>query len=385
MTDTELAQLAADIRLWAKELGFAQVGFTDTELNLAADRLQQAVQKNHHGCMDWLADPERIAMRRHPEQLEAQTLRVISCRMNYFPHESNAPSSNPTERAKGVFISEPAKARLQQADQAYISRYTLGRDYHKMMRKRLAELAKRIKDAATQYQLARAFVDSAPVLEKPLAAKAGLGWQGKNTLIINQEAGSYFFLGEIYTDIPFAIDQPVADLCGSCTACLQACPTAAFVAPYQLDAKRCISYLTIENKERIDPELRPLMGNRVFGCDDCQLVCPWNKYAQFSPHEDFQPRHGLDQANLVELLLWTHAEWDERTQGSAIRRAGYEGWLRNLAVGLGNGSATPEAILALRSRLGFSPLVDEHIQWALARLQSLNNAPCDPDQNSSRR
>ena len=369
MNTEQLQELAANIRLWAQELGFAQVGITDTELNLAADRLQEYVNAGYHGVMEWLADPERIAMRRHPELLEPGTVRVISCRMDYFPQEVGSPSENPAERGKGVFISEPAKKRLKQADQAYISRYTLGRDYHKMMRKRLAQLGERIKAAAPAYGLARAFVDSAPVLEKPLAAKAGLGWQGKHTLIINKEAGSYFFLGEIYTDIPLPIDQPVTDNCGSCNACMVACPTQAIVAPYKLDARRCISYLTIENKGSIGVEFRAAMGNRVFGCDDCQLVCPWNKFAKFGPHEDFQPRHGLDQASLVELFLWTESEWDKRTQGSAIRRAGYEGWLRNIAVGLGNGPSSAEAIAALNSRLGFSELVDEHIRWALERLQ----------------
>lgn len=370
MTNEQLLQLKQKIHTWAKELGFAQVGFTDTELNLAADRLQEYVNKGYHGSMEWLADPERIAMRRNPKLLESKVFCVISCRMDYFPHEEGAPSEVLKERAKGVFISEPAKQLLQQKDKAYISRYTLGRDYHKMMRKRLAQLAERIKAEAIACELARPFVDSAPVMEKPLAAKAGLGWQGKHTLVINKEAGSYFFLGEIYTDIPFPIDSPVEDHCGSCNACIMACPTGAIIAPYQLDARRCISYLTIENKASIDLELRPLMGNRVFGCDDCQLVCPWNKYAKFGPHDDFQPRHGLSHISLIELFLWPYEKWDKNTQGSAIRRAGYEGWLRNIAVGIGNGPFSDEAVAALTSRLGFSELVDEHIQWALKRLQA---------------
>lgn len=379
MNPHELKQLAQDIRRWALELGFAQVGITDIELSTAGQRLVAAVQKNHHGSMDWLADPERIAMRCEPQKLEQQVQRVISCRMDYFPVTGERLSENPRARAKGVFISEPAKALLNEPAQAYISRYTLGRDYHKMMRKRLAQLAQRIQEAAPDAQLNRAFVDSAPVLEKPLAAKAGLGWQGKHTLILNQDAGSYFFLGEIFTDLPLPIDQPVADLCGSCDACLIACPTQAIVAPYQLDARRCISYLTIENKGHIDPELRPLMGNRVFGCDDCQLVCPWNKYATYGPHEDFQPRHGLENSALIELFLWDHATWDRRTQGSAIRRAGYQGWLRNLAIGIGNGPASEQAKQALLSRLGYSPLVDEHIDWALQRLST---PPLNPPSHS---
>jgi len=218
-------------------------------------------------------------------------------------------------------------------------------------------------------KLARPFVDSAPVMEKPLAAKAGIGWQGKHTLIINKKAGSYFFLGEIYTDIALPVDPPASDHCGTCTACLDICPTAAIVAPYQLDARRCLTYQTVENKGLIDPELRPLMGNRVFGCDDCQIFCPWNKFSQVSENDDFKPRHGLDQASLVELFLWTEEEFLKRTEGSAIRRTGYLGWLRNIAVGLGNGPASKEAIAALYQRKGLSDLVDEHINWALAQLE----------------
>lgn len=368
MTATDLQQLAEHIRLWAQELGFQQVGIADIELSAAGARLQQQVDQGYHGTMQWLADPERIAMRTYPQKLEDKVVRVISCRMDYFPQEPQAPSAQPSLRAKGVFISEPAKQLLDHPQRAYISRYSLGRDYHKMMRKRLAQLAARINEAAPNSVLNRPFVDSAPVLEKPLAVKAGLGWQGKHSIVLNHHAGSYFFLGEIFTDLPLPIDQPAEDRCGSCTACMVACPTQAIVAPYVLDARRCISYLTIENKGSIDPELRPLLGNRVFGCDDCQLVCPWNKFAQFSPHDDFQPRHQLDQASLVSLFLWNEEQWDKRTQGSAIRRAGYAGWLRNLAIGLGNGHASASAISALKQRLGYSDLVDEHIHWALQQL-----------------
>lgn len=368
MNADDLQQLANNIRTWALELGFQQVGIADIELQDAGERLQQRVDKGYHGTMDWLADPERIAMRTYPQKLEEKVIRIISCRMDYFPQEQGSPTDNYKERPKGIFISEPAKQILDHPKRAYISRYTLGRDYHKMMRKRLAQLAERIQQVVPNSVLNRPFVDSAPVLEKPIAVKAGIGWQGKHTIVINQQAGSYFFLGEIFTDIPLPIDQPVKDNCGSCNACMVACPTQAIVAPYELDARRCISYLTIENKGSIDEELRPLMGNRVFGCDDCQLVCPWNKYAKYGPHEDFQPRHGLDQAELVDLFLLNEQQWDKITQGSAIRRAGYEGWLRNLAIGLGNGESNETVVNALKSRLGFSELVDEHIQWALQQL-----------------
>lgn len=363
MRDIDYTDLVKKIHTWAHELGFQQVGITDTRLDTAEPRLQEYLDQGHHGSMAWLKD--RAAMRSHPEQLESAVMRVISCRMNYWQ------DGTPTSYAhhKGVFISDAAKQKLQQPDQAYISRYALGRDYHKLMRKRLAKLAERLRAEVRDSTLARAFVDSAPVMEKPLAEKAGIGWQGKHTLIINKEAGSYFFLGEIYTDIPLPIDTPAIDHCGTCTACITACPTGAIIAPYKLDARRCITYQTIENKGAIDADIRPLMGNRVFGCDDCQLVCPWNKYAHFSGEDDFKPRHGLDQASLMELFLWDEATWLSCTEGSSIRRAGYEGWLRNLAVGLGNGTASPAVIAALEQRLGYSTLVDEHIHWALARLQ----------------
>jgi len=364
-----LAKLANDLRQWAQELGFQQVGITDTQLDEAHQRLQAFLEQGRHGSMAWLET--RAAMRGQPELLEPDVLRVISVRMDYWTDGKDHP---PDTRQKHVHISASAKHVLQQPQRAYISRYALGRDYHKVMRKRLAKLADRLRDTVESSGLGRAFVDSAPVMEKPLAQKAGLGWQGKHTLIINKDAGSYFFLGEIYTDIPLPIDTPADDHCGSCTACITACPTGAIVAPYQLDARRCITYQTIENKGAIDPDIRPLMGNRVFGCDDCQLVCPWNKYAQFSQEDDYTPRHGLDQADLVSLFLWSEQEYLDNTQGSPIRRAGYEGWLRNVAVGLGNGPATQDAIDALQQRLGFSALVDEHIRWALQRLTTAKDS-----------
>jgi epoxyqueuosine reductase len=258
---------------------------------------------------------------------------------------------------------------LASSHKAYISRYTLGRDYHKLLRKRLARLAARIERDAGGGRY-RAFVDSAPVLERALAERAGLGWIAKNTMLINADAGSWFFLGEIYTDLPLPVDPPQASKhCGTCTACLDICPTDAFSGPFELDARRCISYLTIEHRGSIDPDLRPLMGNRVFGCDDCQLVCPWNKFARPTSEPDFQPRHDLDDSDLVTLFLWDEETFLEKTAGSAIRRIGHTLWLRNLAVGLGNGPASDEAIAALKTRLSHSSaIVREHVQWALQRL-----------------
>jgi len=256
---------------------------------------------------------------------------------------------------------------LEQGEKAYISRYTLGRDYHKLIRKRLAKLAARIEQEVGGHY--RAFVDSAPVLERALAEQAGLGWIAKNTMLINPQAGSWFFLGEIYTDLPLPADQPQAEKhCGSCTACLDICPTNAFVGPFQLDARRCISYLTIEHFGSIDEELRPLMGNRIFGCDDCQLVCPWNKFAQVSAEEDFRPRHQLDDRELVDLFLWEEAEFLEKTEGSAIRRIGFERWLRNIAIALGNAPTSATVLSALEQRVDYpSELVREHVEWALAQ------------------
>jgi epoxyqueuosine reductase len=276
------------------------------------------------------------------------TCRVLSLRMDYLAQDT-----------------QPLEV-LASPDKAYISRYTLGRDYHKLVRKRLAQLAKRIEERAGGGQY-RAFVDSAPVLERAVAERAGLGWIGKNTLLINADAGSWFFLGEIYTDLPLPVDTPQRTKhCGTCTACLELCPTDAFKGPFELDARKCISYLTIEHKGSIDPALRPLMGNRIFGCDDCQLVCPWNKFAQVTGEGDFQPRHELADAQLVALFLWDESTFLAKTEGSAIRRIGYERWLRNLAVALGNAPASEAVISALQERKEFpSELVREHVAWAL--------------------
>jgi epoxyqueuosine reductase len=344
MTESLLEQ----IRSWASELGFQQLGVSDIDVKEHAAHLQRWLDNQYHGDMDWMS--HHAQLRAHPEQLHPGTLRVISVRMDYLPHPE-----------------KDLIAKVSADGSAYIARYTLGRDYHKLMRKRLAQLAKKIEERVQHRH--RAFVDSAPVLERALAQKAGLGWIGKNTMLINSTAGSYFFLGEILTDLPLPL-TPSQDTqhCGSCTACLDLCPTQAFIAPHQLDARRCISYLTIENKGSIPETYRELMGNRIFGCDDCQAVCPWNKFAQRTEQEDFLPRHGLDTAQLVELFLWDEAEYLQKTEGSALRRIGYEGWLRNIAVALGNAKTSREIVAALDSRrTQSSGLVREHVEWALAR------------------
>lgn len=351
IANTDLSALAADIHRWGAEMGFQQVGITDTDISKHADKLKSWLTKDYHGDMHYMA--EREALRQQPDTLVPETLRVISFRMDYLPDENH-----------------PPEALLAQRDKAYISRYALGRDYHKLIRKRLSDIAERIRERGGGH--GRAFVDSAPVLERGFAEKAGLGWIGKNSMLINARAGSWFFLGEIYTDLALPTDAPQeTGHCGSCRACLDDCPTGAIVAPYQVDARRCISYLTIELKTAIPEDLRPLMGNRVFGCDDCQLVCPWNKFAESTTENDFKPRHGLEDAELLELFNWTEQEFDERTRGSAIRRIGYQRWLRNIAVALGNAPRDSDIIDALeQKRDQVEPMVREHIDWALVRQRS---------------
>ena len=346
----DLLALTASIREWAAQLGFQQVGITDIDLTEDALRLDAYLAAGYHGEMEYMAS--HGTMRSRPDELVPGTLRVISVRMDYLPEDTQMVQM------------------LAQPEQAYVSRYALGRDYHKLIRKRLQQLAEKISQEIGPFGH-RAFVDSAPVLEKPLARKAGLGWVGKNTLILNRKAGSWFFLGELLVDLPLPIDQPNdRDHCGKCTACLQVCPTQAFVGDRVLDARRCISYLTIELKGAIPEDLRPLIGNRVFGCDDCQLVCPWNRFAKPTQEDDFQPRHRLDNSSLVELFMWTEDEFLARTLGSPIRRTGYERWLRNLAVGLGNAPSTIPVLEALKARLEHpSELVREHVRWALQQHQ----------------
>ncbi|MEP5764680.1 MAG: tRNA epoxyqueuosine(34) reductase QueG [Halieaceae bacterium] len=339
--------LRANIHEWAAELGFQQLGICDVDLGEHPAYLQRWLDAGRHGEMDYMA--KHGPRRSHPEQLVPGTLRVLSLRMDYLSDGT-----------------EPLTV-LQNPDKAYISRYTLGRDYHKLIRKRLAKLARRIEaEAGGQY---RAFVDSAPVLERAIAERAGLGWIAKNTMLINADAGSWFFLGEIYTDLPLPTDPPKLEKhCGTCRACLDICPTNAFVGPFELDARRCISYLTIEHAGSIDEELRPLMGNRIFGCDDCQLVCPWNKFAQPTAETDFSPRHQLQDRDLVELFLWDEPTWLEKTEGAALRRIGYERWLRNIAIALGNARGSEQVIAALEARAQFpSELVQEHVRWAMAQ------------------
>ncbi len=346
----DLHQLKEKIQQWGRELGFQQIGIADTDLSAAEADLKAWLAKGYQGQMEWMAAHGNKRYR--PAELEPGTLRVISARMDYLPPDT-----------------APVKM-LQDKDRAYVSRYALGRDYHKLIRKRLATLAAKIRSEVGDSELARAFVDSAPVMEKPLAAKAGLGWQGKHTLVLNREAGSWFFLGEIYTDIPLPVDEPGEDHCGKCKACITVCPTDAIVAPYQLDARRCISYLTIEHDGSIPEDLRPGIGNRIFGCDDCQLMCPWNRYARHTGETDFHPRHGLGDSDLVTLFGWSEDEFLERTAGSAIRRAGYGKWLRNIAVALGNAPSSEAVMNALKARLNYpDETVQEHVQWALEQHQ----------------
>ena len=339
-------ELASLIKTWGYELGFAELGFSDTDLDEAESRLSQWLGRGYHGDMDYMQKHGR--RRTSPADLVPGTVRIISARMNYQT-ENRATS----------------EALLRDGNKGYIARYALGRDYHKLMRNRLQKLATRI-EAETGPFGYRVFVDSAPVMEKPFAAKAGIGWQGKNTNIISEQAGSWFLLGEIYTDLPLPTGLPAQDHCGTCNACIDVCPTGAIVAPYVLDATRCISYLTIESKRAIPEKFRAALGNRIFGCDDCQLVCPWNKFAGMTKEPDFAPRHGLDNAELISLFLWDETEWEHKTRGSALRRPGYVGWLRNIAVALGNAPTSTEIVTALTSRADHpSELVREHVRWAL--------------------
>ena len=346
-------QLALRIKAWGHALGFQQIGIAAIELAGDEARLAEWLREGMHGEMAYMA--RHGTRRSRPAELVPGTVRVISARMDYFP-----------QAAASAFeiLEKPASA--------YVSRYALGRDYHKLIRRRLGRLCRRI-DAAAGRTGHRAFVDSAPVLEKALARNAGLGWIGKHSNLIHPRAGSWFFLGEIYTNLPLPTDAPFeSSHCGSCTACLQACPTGAIVAPYRVDARRCISYLTIELKGSIPEPLRPLIGNRIFGCDDCQLVCPWNRFARLSAEKDFRPRHGLDAPALVELFRWDEAAFRQRTEGSALRRIGHDRWLRNVAVALGNAPRDPDAVAALRSReTHASELVREHVRWALEKQKTL--------------
>ncbi len=358
----DLNALAVRIKTWAHELGFRKTGIC--AVNLAADEahLEAWLERGYHGEMNYMS--RHGVKRARPSELVPGTLRVIAARMDYLPGATS-----------------PDKV-LEDDRLAYVSRYALGRDYHKLVRSRLAKLASRLADAAGSGGY-RAFTDSAPVLEKALARDAGLGWIGKHTNLLDRHDGSWFFLGEIFTDLPLPIDAPVSQHCGSCTACIDVCPTQAIVAPYQLDARRCISYLTIELAGPIPEEFRPAIGNRIYGCDDCQLVCPWNRYAKTTAEPDFAPRHALDAARLVDLFDWTEQQFLDRMAGSAIRRIGHERWLRNIAVALGNATASAEVMRALETRrYSAAPIVREHVEWALHRLtagRSHDTADCRSD------
>lgn len=346
-TPFQAAELFSKIQNWAYTLGFDAVGVTDTNLDKPSTRLLNWLQAGMHGGMYFME--QHIGKRTQPGELLPGTLRILSVRMNYF-----------------CDTKIPATTLLEQKNMAYIARYALGRDYHKLMRKRLQKLADQITAEVGEFNY-RAFVDSAPVMEKALAENAGLGWIGKHTLNLNQKTGSYYFLGELYTNLPLPISPKASRHCGDCCKCISVCPTQAITAPYQLDARRCIAYLTIEHQGSIPVEFRTAIGNRVFGCDDCQLVCPWNRFAQTSKDPAMQVRNKLDCSSLLELFLWSEEEFKQRTQGSVLYRLGYTRWLRNLAVGLGNAPYDDKIVTALRQYIDHpNAMVREHTQWALA-------------------
>lgn len=339
-------KLAQQIKAWGKELGFSEVGITDIDLSKHEQQLQRWLDAGFHGSMDYMA--AHGMKRARPDELIPGTQRVISVKMNYLPPDAGFAKT------------------LKNKQKAYISRYALGRDYHKLIRNRLKKLGQKIEQEVGEYGF-RPFVDSAPVLERQLAEKAGLGWRGKHSLLINKEAGSWFFLGELFIDLPLPIEnENTFEGCGKCVACITLCPTGAIVEPYVVDARKCISYLTIEHQGPIPEQYRALLGNRVYGCDDCQLVCPWNRYGQITDERDFHPRTQLKDKDLLELFSWDETTFLKNTEGSPIRRIGHERWLRNLAVGLGNANFDPDIISALEQKIdGCSDLVQEHIQWAL--------------------
>lgn len=355
LTDSQLADLVATIKCWGRELGFQRLGIAALDLGAHEARLRDWLAAGCHGEMAYMV--RHGIKRSRPAELVPGTVRVIAARMDYWP---------------------PAAAEswsvLQRPELGYVSRYALGRDYHKVLRRRLQRLAEQIATAIGPFGY-RVFVDSAPVLEKALAARAGLGWIGKHSNLLDRRAGSWFFLGEIYVDLPLPADAPTTEHCGRCVACLEICPTQAIVAPYRVDARRCISYHTIELHGPIPLEFRHAIGNRIYGCDDCQLVCPWNRFARPSIEPDFRARHGLDAPNLIELFGWNETEFPRRTEGSAIRRIGHERWLRNIAVALGNAPRSPAVVAALRARLSHpSALVREHVVWALAEQEGTTKA-----------
>ena len=362
-TSVDWIQDISWIRDAACSLGFGDIRVSDTDLSQASERLKEWLKAGRHGDMNYMS--ERAHLRANPAELQPGTIRVITARMDYLPDN--------TEIRQAIDWRDMEMAKVENPTQAVVAMYARGRDYHKVLRQRLQTLADEIQKKVSSLGY-RVFVDSGPVMEVELAQKSGLGWRGKHTLLLNREAGSMFFLGEILVDVPFPVDEPITSHCGECAACINICPTGAITAPYQLDARRCISYLTIEHKGSIPLELRPLMGNRIYGCDDCQLACPWNKFAQMTSLPDFLPRHGLDQASLLDLWSWSEEDFLSHHEGSPIRRIGYEAWLRNLAVGIGNALQTTalsqsqkEQMRAalINKRATVSPMVQEHIDWAL--------------------
>lgn len=342
--------IETDIKRIGREHGFQQIGITDAELDKQHQHYRQWIADHFHGEMSYMA--RNLDKRLHPEQLVPDTLSVICVSLDYRHEEGNWPEE-----------------LLEQNQMAYVSRYALGRDYHKLMRKRLKQFAENITELVGDMGY-RVFTDSAPVLEKALAVKAGIGWQGKHTNILNRDHGSWYFLGEIYTDLQLEIDRPVENHCGRCTTCIDVCPTQAIVAPYLVDARRCISYLTIEHHSAIPVEFRAAIGNRIYGCDDCQLFCPWNRFAKLSQEVDFKPRHGLDKISLLDCLNWSEETFNENTLGSAIRRIGYQSWIRNIVVALGNADYDPHIVATLKSHhMQHNELIGEHIDWAIQQQQ----------------
>ncbi len=351
LNKSELKKLAQNIKLWGKELGFDAVGFTDIDLSKHEQHLDNWIEKGMHGNMDYMHKHGR--KRTQPDKLVEGTRRVISVRMDYAPADIRS-----------------AEKILSKDKIAYVSRYALGRDYHKVLRNRLKKLAQKINSEIGEFGY-RVFTDSAPVLEKALAEKSGLGWIGKHSNLLDSKTGSWFFLGELYVDLALPIDEPSTNHCGTCSKCIDVCPTQAIIGPYQVDARLCISYLTIELKEAIPVELRSKLGNRIYGCDDCQFVCPWNKFAQTTKEDDFTPREQITDRNLTELFNWSEAEFLKNTEGSAIRRIGYQSWLRNIAVAMGNATPSKEITNALeKKRASATELVLEHIDWALEKINA---------------
>ena len=342
--------LTQQIKAIGLNLGFQQIGITDTLLDQHHDNYTHWIAQNYHGEMGYMA--RNVDKRLNPQQMIPNTLSVICVRLDYLIDEGDWPHE-----------------LLDHHQLAYVSRYALGRDYHKLMRKRLQQYATKISERVGEMGY-RVFTDSAPVLEKALAAKAGIGWQGKHSNLLHRDHGSWFFLGEIYTDLDLDTDQPIENHCGRCTACIDICPTQAIVAPYVVDARRCISYLTIEHHSAIPIEFRAAIGNRIYGCDDCQLVCPWNRFAKLSQEADFQPRHGLDKISLLECFGWSKVDFDLKMEGSAIRRIGHQSWLRNIVIALGNADYDPHIIDTLQSSYAqHNPFIREHIDWAIQQQQ----------------